>query len=407
MKIADYLGTRDNNFNLLRFIAASLVLVSHSYPLAVQGLAEPLRESLGTTWGSIAVDVFFVTSGFLVTRSLLQKRDLREFALARALRIFPALFVAMVITVGVVGIWFTSLDPTDYWLNKQTWKYLLKNSFLFRGIEWGLPGTLIGHHGQAEGAALNGSLWTLPVEVTMYVLLAVLFAAVSFLWRYQDEVTRSHVMAIFITAIALASGLANVVLNPYPDAGRELGLLAMFFAGGALYILRDAVRLHWGIFAASLAAVLVSTLAGARVFNIVYFMLVPYLVLFIALVPAGAIRQFNRLGDYSYGLYIYAFTVQQLLASRWIGITPLQLMATSMAITLVFAVLSWHLIEERALGLKGRLVRQRFSPSKPSQSVLQSTSGVVGVVFCVAMLVNSTWVLTTVRPFLARLFQSV
>lgn len=403
MKIAHYLGTRDNNFNLLRFIAASLVLISHSYPLAVQGLAEPLRESLGTTWGSIAVDIFFVTSGFLVTRSLMHKRDLREFALARALRIFPALFVAMLITVVVVGIWFTKLDAAEYWQHKQTWKYLFKNTFLFRGIEWGLPGTLVGHHGQAEGAALNGSLWTLPVEVTMYVLLAVLFAAVSFFWRGKDDAMRSRVLGIVITAIAVTAGVANVILNAYPDAGRELSLLAMFFAGGALYVFRDAVSLRWDGFLVLLAAVLLSTLAGARLFNVVYFLLVPYLVLFIAFVPGGAIRQFNLVGDYSYGVYIYAFTVQQLLASQWVGITPVQMMVVSMAITLVLAALSWHLIEKRALGFKDRLLAHHALANKLQGGAVQHVAGLVGVAFCAAMLLNSSWVLTTVKPFLARL----
>lgn len=79
--LSDYTRGRDNNFNLLRLLAASLMLITHSFALSIgHGEAEPLRASLGTTWGAIAVDVFFVTSGFLVTASsLLYRRCLREF----------------------------------------------------------------------------------------------------------------------------------------------------------------------------------------------------------------------------------------------------------------------------------------------------------------------------------------
>ena len=90
MRLKDVADSRENNFNLLRIVAASAVLVSHSYPLSLgPKAAEPLSQSLGVTLGSVAVDVFFVVSGFLVTASLVRRQSSLDFIVGRFLRIFP------------------------------------------------------------------------------------------------------------------------------------------------------------------------------------------------------------------------------------------------------------------------------------------------------------------------------
>ena len=105
-----HVGNRDNNFTLIRFIAASLVLFSHSFALSVgTASAEPLHTSLHITFGQIAVDVFFLTSGFLVTASLLARGSIKTFAKARCLRIYPGLIVAVLLTTLVIGWRFTVL----------------------------------------------------------------------------------------------------------------------------------------------------------------------------------------------------------------------------------------------------------------------------------------------------------
>lgn len=110
--ISNYTNTRDNNYNLIRFLAAVLVLFTHSFALTYgSGNAEPLRYSLGITWGTIAVDVFFVTSGFLIAGSFFKRGNLIAFGWARILRIYPALFVALLFCVFVVGLAFTSKNP--------------------------------------------------------------------------------------------------------------------------------------------------------------------------------------------------------------------------------------------------------------------------------------------------------
>jgi peptidoglycan/LPS O-acetylase OafA/YrhL len=105
LTLGDYVGGRDNNFNLIRFLAASAVLLSHSFPLSNgDPTTEPLRSWLGLSAGEIAVDVFFLTSGFLVAGSLLTRHSVSGFAVARALRIYPAMVVSVLLTVPVVGL---------------------------------------------------------------------------------------------------------------------------------------------------------------------------------------------------------------------------------------------------------------------------------------------------------------
>ena len=128
--LSTYTTSRDNNFNLIRFVAALLVLHSHSFALALgSGDAEPLRNTIGMTWGIIAVDIFFITSGFLITSSYFARNNLLFFAWARILRIYPALIAAILFCVFIVGLWFTTHSAWEYLTSGQTLKFLLKNVF--------------------------------------------------------------------------------------------------------------------------------------------------------------------------------------------------------------------------------------------------------------------------------------
>lgn len=113
--ISKYTKSRNNNYNLIRFLAATLVLFTHSFALTFgSGTAEPLRNTLGITWGTIAVDVFFVTSGFLIASSFFQRNNVTAFVWARILRIYPALIVALLFCV------FVGIETGTRALRKQT-----------------------------------------------------------------------------------------------------------------------------------------------------------------------------------------------------------------------------------------------------------------------------------------------
>lgn len=346
MRLSDYAGSRDNNFNLIRIAAAYGVLVTHGFAIAVgTSEAEPLRGSLGMTIGSIAVDVFFIASGFLVTASLSSRQSVREFIKARFFRIFPALFVALMLSVFCLGPFFTRVPLQSYFADSKTWRYLLKGLTLFSGVAYELPGVFAEN---PYAGAVNGSLWTLPYEARMYVILASVWAFLRLVFRTGPSAFKASVIAG--AAISGAAVLLDY-LGMLDGGGPFARLFFMFFTGASFFMLKDRILLSRRLFYAVAAVLLVSTV-DKDVFSVVYTLTVAYLLFYAAYVPAGFIRAYNRLGDYSYGIYIYAFPVQQSIASLVPGIGVLWLNFLSTLITAALAVLSWHFVERRALGLK-------------------------------------------------------
>jgi peptidoglycan/LPS O-acetylase OafA/YrhL len=354
--LSTYVGGRDNNFNLLRFTAAFLVLFSHSFVLSTgDAKTEPLRGWLGMTPGSIAVDVFFVTSGFLVTGSLLARGSVIQFLAARALRIYPGLIVAVLGTTLVVGLFFSTFSFVEFLGMRETWLHVLRNTTLItpRGTSFNLPGVFAN---LPWPHAVNGSLWTLPYEVRMYATLALLWVALSFLSFLK---TNRHVWigraSLLVAVLALiwhfsSRGASQLTAGPQ--------LTAMFFIGSAMYAYKDRIPMSWPAFWVSLAITLIASL-DTQTFFYSYMVTLPYMVMFLAMVPGGAVRGFNRMGDVSYGLYIYAFPVQQISVAMIPGIGPWQLFVVSAVGTLVLAFASWHLIEKPALALKDSVPRRR------------------------------------------------
>jgi len=172
MKLSDVAHGRDNNFNLIRIFAAFAVLVAHSFTLS--GIsAEPLQTVTGMSLGTIAVDVFFITSGFLVSGSLLTRRSIVEYLCARGLRIFPALLVMIAVTVCCLGVYFTDVPLASYFAAPETHRYVVKNATLITGAAYYLPGVF---EQNPYNGGVNGSLWSMPHEVRLYAILAIIWA---------------------------------------------------------------------------------------------------------------------------------------------------------------------------------------------------------------------------------------
>jgi peptidoglycan/LPS O-acetylase OafA/YrhL len=348
LKLSYFTTGRDNNFNLIRIIAAYAVLVTHSFAIAIgTGSAEPFRETLGMTIGSIAVDIFFVTSGFLVTASLLRRQSTIEFIWARALRIYPALFVMLFLTVAGLGPFFTTVALSSYITDWMTYEYFLKCFTLFAGVSYTLPGVF---ESNPLKDLVNHSLWTLPRELKMYAILGFTWLLLCVIPKYRVKIFR---ITIVISAFMVGFLLILSQLGITGVDSRFFRLYFMFFTGSAFYILKERIILSHVVFYAFLAALLLSML-NKHVFIITYQATIAYLLFFVAYVPSGVIRKYNKLGDYSYGVYIYAFPVQQSVAALIPGVSVLSMMIISSLVTLIFSVLSWHFIEKHALKLKGQ-----------------------------------------------------
>ncbi len=327
-------------------LAAFAVLVSHSYFLTTGRVeAEPLFELTGMTLGTFAVHCFFVMSGFLVTDSLLRRQSVPNYLWARTLRVFPALIVMLLITVFGLGPIVSSTSVGDYFSATQTWRYLLDNLTLVFGVAWSLPGVF--EH-NPHPATFNGSLWTLTYEVRLYAALALLWLLGGALGSGR----RDTWLKVFVLIGVAAAGLQVILWQfGYLVESQSARLGFMFFSGVAYQLFRDrislSVRPFW-----ILLLVLLASLVNQSVFLIVYLVALPYLLLFLAYVPAGMVRQYNKLGDYSYGLYIYAFAIQQTVVYAMPDISAAGLILMSSVSAIVLAALSWHFIERRALQFK-------------------------------------------------------
>lgn len=172
-------GSRENSFNLLR-LTAVVVVFSHSFSIS-RGVG---YTPLGVAFGDIAVDVFFVTSGYLVTGAALSRRDAKFFVMGRLLRIYPALLVALALTVFVVGPLVTRLPLEQYLSDAETYRFLFSNGTLISpNPEW-LPGVF---EKNPVRSIVSHSLWSLRWEMAMYIA-PFLFTLPYVLWsRYRQS----------------------------------------------------------------------------------------------------------------------------------------------------------------------------------------------------------------------------
>jgi peptidoglycan/LPS O-acetylase OafA/YrhL len=352
MKIIDTLKDRANNFTLLRLLAALGVLYGHSYVLSlgVKGGEDPISNFLISFWGeslgAVAVDLFFVTSGFLVTASYIQRQSLIAFIEARVLRIYPGLIVAVLFCVFVVGAVATNESLINYLSSPSVWSYLKHNITLVNGIQFDLPSVFVSN---PYPVSVNGSLWTLPVEVWMYFWIAVL-GSLSLL---KGEKAFN---AIFIICCLLYAQSLN---NNFYIAGnpRNAQLTLLFFSGAFFYVNRSKIPL--GIFGLITLCIAVYLTTGYQFSAFIKAVCFAYLVLLISLHPSVRLPSIDRWGDISYGLYIYAFPVQQTIAYLIPQLRPINMFLISTIITIIFAMLSWRFIEKPALQMKGKIQFRR------------------------------------------------
>ncbi len=346
MRLSDYAVGRDNNFNLLRLTAALIVIYAHSF--AVLGLP-PNRSvtfgDLSVAFSDFALDTFFVTSGFLVSGSLVGRGSLINFLWARGLRIYPALWVMLVVTVFGLAPMLTTLPPGEFLTSGKTWDYFVKCATLLGGVRWSLPGVFETLPLKGE---FNGSLWTLPVEVRLYLYLAGawLILALAPAWRLRALSWLAPAAAALIFAQVVYGRVFGGPFNPADIR------VYMFFAGSAIYLWRARLPLGWGVFAAIVAALAVAAVHSSAFF-VAYLILFPAVVMHLAYLPKGPLLAFNRWGDFSYGVYIYGFPIQQTLAFLFPAMPLMAMMAASSGASLIAGALSWRLLEKRALALKG------------------------------------------------------
>jgi peptidoglycan/LPS O-acetylase OafA/YrhL len=340
----------DNNFDFIRWFAATMVVFSHEYALVHGGASEPLAKLSGgfATFGTLGVDIFFVVSGLLVTRSLLERRAIGFFVVSRALRILPALAVVLALSAWVIGPALTDLPLRDYFARRDAWSYVARNLTL-ADFQWGLPGVFTRNPFRD---AVNGSLWTLQPEVEMYGLLLLLgviaVAGGTWLSRRCTILVGIGMVAAITWGWATHGDLAGQGLEP-----SSLARLAPYFGLGALlYLVRRFVPSTALLPAAAWIIAIASR--GTALFAPSFAAAVALSTVWLAYARLGSLKRWGRYGDFSYGLYIYAFPVQQTLVALFPAWGRSEHFAAAYAATLLCAVLSWRFVEAPALSLKKR-----------------------------------------------------
>lgn len=341
MTLAEKLRGRDNNLSLLRIIGAWTIFFSHCFTLATGSERnEPLVGLLGMNVGTFALDFFFLASGLLVTKSLVDKDDLATFARARALRVYPGLVLIVLATTFVLGPLVTTLPLAEYFRDHGTRGYAVWNIVLVRGVHFTLPGVF---SDLPWTNGVNGSLWSMTYEIRAYLLLAILWMVGNLFGNRRKSFLAAASVAFAVAYLVWHVSGFDQPWNPIPR------VCFMFALGATAFFFRDRIRLEHGLAAGAAVLLVAGAILGPHWFRWVHPLCVPYLLLYLAFVPGGFVRLYNRVGDYSYGTYLYAFPIQQTWMHLFPGSGVVALMLGSGAAVLVVAALSWHFVEGPAM----------------------------------------------------------
>jgi peptidoglycan/LPS O-acetylase OafA/YrhL len=329
-------------FDLLRIVAASAVVVSHA--MSINGGQEPAVTQwthIGFSTAGVAVEIFFVASGFLVAASWASVGRVVPFALRRFARIAPGLWCVLALTTLVLGPSVTSVPAHTSFADGTTWSYGFANAILVPATRYDLPGVFARN---PLAATVNGSLWTLRLEVLAYAGLAVLGALTLARRRWVFPAVW-FVLSSGGWYVVARTGLADRVVLTF-HVFEALNMLAMFAAGAALYGLRDRLPTAWGWPVAATIALFATR--NLPLMGIQYVAL-PYLVWYLGTRQWQFAATLRRFGDPSYGIYIYAFPISQLLVFEHGGRMNLGvLIAASLVCSIAAGYLSWWLVERPA-----------------------------------------------------------
>ena len=357
-----------NAFAFLRMVLALLVVLSHSYALGGFG-----RDPLGAITdgshdlGEIALAIFFLLSGFLLTRSGLRSKSIGRFLWHRFLRIFPGYWACLIVTAFVFSPLFEMLKHGAFFASdalayvRGNWAMFHLNGFNIEGVMNLCPAT-VGSvlNDNPHSLNLNGSLWSLPYECACYVVLALLaLAGVLRRARSAIAILFGGLWALYVFNYLDTEHFHQFFPNRYV---KPLLFLSLYFSAGCVcYLYRNSIPASKRLFVACVSLLMIGLLFDS--FELVAPIAMTYASLCLAFwLP---IRRFDCRGDFSYGTYIYAFPVQQglvLLALHQKGVAVF--LAASVIVTLLFAVLSYHGIEGPSL--RWRHVKFRWRNPLPA-----------------------------------------
>jgi peptidoglycan/LPS O-acetylase OafA/YrhL len=351
-------------FDFLRLFLAAAVLLTHSTEITKQGRLSVVADN-GLLFQSrlAVVPAFFALSGFLVAASIFRVRSVPRFLCLRGLRIFPALTVEITLSALILGPLVTSLPLVDYVRSPELYHYLA--NVCGWNIHYQLPGVF------KDNAMdkVNGSLWTVPSEMLCYASLATLMAA-------QVVFSRARLAATFVGSTVLAA-IYLLVKGATPDVSPTNWplLVLCFYAGVILHAQRAKIPKSNVLFLASLLLFLLVVTIAPALLDIVGPISIAYATVYVGLTPIF-LPKLLRTGDYSYGIYLYGFPVQQMIVwavtDTWSWEANF---AVAAPVTLAVAAASWHVIEKPCLKLRRYLVGPSIPSDPETREMIAEASG--------------------------------
>lgn len=328
-------ASRNNSFDLLRLVAALLVLWSHQFSLL--GMAEPQIIN-----GTLGVYIFFGISGYLNAQSILNNASWWRFLIRRAQRIYPALFVFALFCVAV-ALLVTTADMATIWEKIPT--FVFKNTAILFGLEQKLPGVFLSN----PVSGINVTLWTLPNEIKLYIYLALVALAARYSPRNLLVIFSLLLVGLLIWFVVSTKNMDTVSFLKF----------AVIFLTGTLFA---AIERQSGIVTAFVVLIAICV-ASAFSASVVSF----FPAIALASILFGKLRSPSWLRpriDISYGFYLYAYPVQQIVASYRLPFWESLLL--SLAGSVFLGIASALLVERPALAWGRRNLKEMAGPSQMS-----------------------------------------
>lgn len=342
MLLSDILKKENNNLDIFRLFAALMVIYGHAFAIIPNaGGIDIVSKIVGIDYsGSLAVKIFFFLSGLVVTNSLITRKKLVTFFVSRFFRIWPALIFTIFVSAIVLGPISSNTSAGEYFSNSQVAKYIYSNLLLKTNYE--LPGVFHDNHMKA----VNGSLWTIPFEVAAYFILASLFMLKALNSKY---IATGVFILIVIDTLA-----GNVILFTWLPANNEIKYLAPCFALGALLsVWKDKIQIDISVVIGAIFLWLM--FRGSQ--NSALF-LYPATFVTILYLSSTKFALSKKLPiDISYGVYLWGWPVQQVMAHTFPDSGVVFNQVSSIAIACALGYISWVLIEKRSISLGSRLAK--------------------------------------------------
>jgi peptidoglycan/LPS O-acetylase OafA/YrhL len=335
---------RKNNFDFFRLLFSTLVIFSHSYPLTKNDEILAVLTKNQMDFGIVAVDVFFIISGYLIFNSLKYSKTVVNYIWKRIIRIFPALFVMLLLSLCVIMIVSTS---KEIYFQHDFHTYLPNNLSLYN-VQFVVNNVF---ENNPYPKAINGSLWTLKYEFSMYIFVLLFFPLKN----------KLKISLVILSISWLILYLGNYIQLPILERWFSLidldpvvvYRLAPFFIAGSILSLLNLNSINSNYIKAGLFFLLICALTF-NVYAYIVEIVMPVLVILVGIsYNKQAYFITDKLGDVSYGIYIYGFIVQQTLMN-YFNLNTFELITYSLMITFIISYFSWHYIEKVCLKYKNQ-----------------------------------------------------